>query len=85
MTDCRAEPLLRGLRGGPGMRGRGRGAPRAAAPGWRLGGMPPNLTERSFRVGWGFFFGGGVCALFLLSFLFFLILFSFLKKFFCSF
>lgn len=25
MTDCAVEPLLRGLRGGPGMRGRGRG------------------------------------------------------------
>lgn len=51
MTDCGAEPLLRGLRGGPGMRGRA--APRAAALGWCLGVMPPSPTEWRFRVRFG--------------------------------
>lgn len=48
MTDCGAKPLLRGLRGGPGVRGRGRAAPRAAALGWRLSLMPPSLLEWRF-------------------------------------
>lgn len=71
MTDCGAEPLLRGLRGGPGMRGRGRAAPQAAALGWRLAVLPPSLTEWRFGVVfWGFvwvvvffFFSVFVCLL----------------------
>lgn len=71
MTDCGAEPLLRGLRGGPGMRGRGRAAPRAAALGWRLAVLPPSLTEWRFGVVFGgvvwvvgfFFFSVFVCLL----------------------
>lgn len=59
MTDCGAEPLLRGLQGDPGMRGLCGAAPRAAALGWTLGVEPPSLAEWRLRVGLVGFFGFG--------------------------
>lgn len=77
MTDCGAEPLLRGLRGGPGMRGRA--APRAAALGWCLGVMPPSSTEWRFRVRFG------VCFFFLIFFYLWLCCLFFFGIFVCFF